>query len=66
VVRSIEPRWVVPMHYRVPGLKLDLDGVETFLKEMGVTEAIPQPKLVVQYSGSGDSETKVFLLEQRS
>jgi len=66
VVRTIEPRWVVPMHYRVPGLKLELDGVETFLKEMGVTEAIPQPKLVIQYSGSGDSETKVFLLEQRS
>ena len=45
---------------------LELDGVETFLKEMGVTEAVPQPKLVVQYSGSGDAETKVFLLEQRT
>jgi L-ascorbate metabolism protein UlaG (beta-lactamase superfamily) len=66
VVRSIEPRWVVPMHYRVPGLKLELDGVETFLKEMGVTEAVAQPKLVIQYSGSGDADTKVFLLEQRA
>ncbi len=65
VVRSIEPRWVVPMHYRLPGLRLELDSVDTFLKEMGVTEAVPQPKLVVQYSASGDSETKVFLLEQR-
>lgn len=66
VVRTIEPRWVVPMHYRIPGLKLELEGVETFLKEMGVTEAVPQPKLVVQYSGSGDSETKVVLLEPRN
>lgn len=66
VVRTIEPRWVVPMHYRIPGLKLELEGVETFLKEMGVTEAVPQSKLVVQYSGSGDSETKVFLLEPRN
>jgi L-ascorbate metabolism protein UlaG (beta-lactamase superfamily) len=66
VVRTIEPRWVVPMHYRLPGLKLELDGVETFLKEMGVTEAVPQSKLIVQYSGSGDSDTKVFLLEQRA
>ena len=65
VVRTIEPRWVVPMHYRIPGVKLELEGVETFLKEMGVTEAVPQSKLVVQYSGSGDSETKVFLLEPR-
>lgn len=67
VVRAIEPRWVVPMHFRVPGLKTELDGVETFLKEMGVTEAVPQGKLVVQYSGSGaDGETKVFLLEPKS
>ena len=66
VVRAIEPRWVVPMHYRLPGLKLELEGVETFLKEMGVTDATAQPKLVVQYSGSGDSETKVFLLEPRA
>ena len=65
VVRSLEPRWVVPMHYRIPGAKTELEGVETFLKEMGVTEAVPQGKLVVQYSGSGDSETKVFLLEPK-
>jgi L-ascorbate metabolism protein UlaG (beta-lactamase superfamily) len=66
VVRTIEPRWVVPMHYRLPGLKLELDGVEMFLKEMAVTEAAPQGKLIVQYSGSGEGETKVFLLEARN
>lgn len=66
VVRAIEPRWVVPMHYRVPGLKTELDGVETFLKEMGAHDAVAQGKLVVQYSGSGgEGETKVFLLEPR-
>ena len=63
---KVGAKWVVPMHYRVPGLKTDLDGVETFLKEMGATEAVAQGKLVVQYSGSGgDGETKVFLLEPR-
>ncbi|TMC14493.1 MAG: hypothetical protein E6J29_03115 [Chloroflexi bacterium] len=43
-----------------------LDGVDIFLKEMSVTEATPQGKLVVQYSGSGDSDTKVFLLEPKT
>jgi L-ascorbate metabolism protein UlaG (beta-lactamase superfamily) len=67
VVRSIEPRWVVPMHYRTPGFKTDLEGVETFLKEMGVTEATPQGKLIVQYSGSGgEGDAKVFLLEPKT
>lgn len=66
VVRTIEPRWVVPMHYRLPGFRVELDGVDTFLKEMGVTEVAPQGKLVVQYSGSGEGETKVFLMEPRA
>jgi L-ascorbate metabolism protein UlaG (beta-lactamase superfamily) len=65
VVRTIEPRWVVPMHYRLPGFKLELDGVETFLKEMSVTEVTPQGKLIVQYSGSGEGETKVFLMDAK-
>jgi len=66
VVRTIEPRWVVPMHYRLPGFKVELDGPETFLKEMGVTEVQPQSKLIVQYSGSGEGDTKVFVMEPRS
>jgi L-ascorbate metabolism protein UlaG (beta-lactamase superfamily) len=36
VVSQIEPRIVIPMHYAVPGLKLDLDPVEKFIKELGV------------------------------
>ena len=66
VVRTLEPRWVVPMHYQAPGFKVELDGVETFLKEMGVTDVQPQAKLNVQYSGSGEAETKVFLMEPRT
>jgi L-ascorbate metabolism protein UlaG (beta-lactamase superfamily) len=66
VVRTLEPRWVVPMHYRLPGFKVELEGVETFLKEMGVTEVQPQGKLIVQYSGSGEGDTKVFLMEPRT
>ncbi|MDP3982131.1 MAG: MBL fold metallo-hydrolase [bacterium] len=48
VVSQIEPRIVVPMHYFVPGLKLKIDGVEKFLKVMGVKEEEPQPKLVLK------------------
>jgi L-ascorbate metabolism protein UlaG (beta-lactamase superfamily) len=66
VVRLIEPRLVVPMHYATPGIKEDLFTVDTFLKEMGVTDATPVPKLAVQSSlGGGDVETKVVLLEPR-
>ena len=36
VVSQIEPRIVIPMHYKTKGLKLDLAGVDKFIKEMGV------------------------------
>jgi L-ascorbate metabolism protein UlaG (beta-lactamase superfamily) len=64
VVRQLEPRFVVPMHYAIPGLKLQLDPLDRFLKEMAVTSAEPQPKLTVQAS-SGEYETKVVVLEPK-
>jgi L-ascorbate metabolism protein UlaG (beta-lactamase superfamily) len=66
VVRQLEPRYVVPMHYSVPGLKLELDGVERFLKEMAVNVAEPQPKLSVQATSQGEWETKVVVLEPKA
>jgi L-ascorbate metabolism protein UlaG (beta-lactamase superfamily) len=65
VVRQLEPRYVVPMHYAIPGLKLELDPIDRFLKEMGVTSAEPQPKLAVQRS-SGEYDTKVVVLEPKA
>ena len=65
VVRQIEPRYVVPMHYAIPGIKLELDPVDRFLKEMAVASAEPQPKLSVQRS-SGEYETKVVVLEPKA
>lgn len=47
VVRQLEPKIVIPMHYKTEVLKRELDTVDRFLKEMGVKEAIPQPKLLV-------------------
>jgi L-ascorbate metabolism protein UlaG (beta-lactamase superfamily) len=64
VVRQVEPRVVVPMHYALPGVRKDLAPVDRFLKEMGVEAAEPQAKLSIQAS-SGESETRVVLLEAR-
>jgi len=37
VIEQIDPRIVIPMHYKIPGLKVeaDLQDVTPFLKEMG-------------------------------
>ena len=64
IVRQLEPRFVVPMHYAIPGLKLELDPLDRFLKEMAVAASEPQPKLSVSAS-SGEYETKVVVLEPK-
>jgi len=66
VVRQLEPRYVVPMHYAIPGLKLELNPIDRFLKEMGVTASEPQPKLTVQRSSVTEYETKVVVLEPKA
>jgi L-ascorbate metabolism protein UlaG (beta-lactamase superfamily) len=47
IVRQLEPKIVIPMHYKTDSLKRDLETAERFLKEMGVKEIVLQPKLLV-------------------
>ncbi len=37
VINQVEPKIVIPMHYKVPGLVVDLDAPEKFVKELGLT-----------------------------
>jgi L-ascorbate metabolism protein UlaG (beta-lactamase superfamily) len=46
VVAQLDPKVVIPMHYQVPGLTLNLAPVDEFLKELGV-ETKPVSKLVI-------------------
>jgi len=62
VVRQLEPKVVVPMHYKTPALSRELESVEKFLKEIGVKEVTSQPKLSLTRSSLPDS-TQVFLLD---
>lgn len=61
VVRQLEPKAVLPMHYKTPALSRELESVGNFLKEMGVKEIEPQPKLSLTKSSLPIS-TQVFLL----
>ena len=36
VVKQIEPKIVIPMHYKVAGLTVDLEPATVFLKEIGI------------------------------
>lgn len=36
VVKQIEPKIIIPMHYKVTGLNIDIDNNQKFLKEIGI------------------------------
>lgn len=47
IVSQLEPRIIIPMHFKTEGLKFELSGVESFLKEMGAEGVVAQPKLSI-------------------
>lgn len=47
IVAQLEPKIVIPMHYKIDGLKFELERVEGFLKEMGAENVVAQPKLFI-------------------
>lgn len=61
VVAQLEPRIVIPMHYKIPGGKIELAGVEPFLKEMGAEGVAPLPKLSVTRDKLPEETTVVLL-----
>ncbi len=64
LVSILEPNIVIPMHYHVPRLKIDLEGVDRFLKEMGVTEAKEESTLKLT-QGRLPEETETVILQPR-
>jgi L-ascorbate metabolism protein UlaG (beta-lactamase superfamily) len=62
VVSLIEPNIVIPMHYATPDVKVSLDTLNKFLKEMGLGKIEAQPSLKVTRTGL-PSETHVIALD---
>ena len=65
VISLIEPNLVIPMHYSTPAVKLSLDSLSKFVKEMGLSKPETQPSLKVTRSAL-PSETHVVVLEYQA
>ncbi len=61
VVKQIDPRIVIPMHYKVKGLKVDVDGVDKFVKEMGL-KPTNEEKLKISKKDLPQEETELVIL----
>ena len=67
VISSLEPSYVIPMHYKTPDLKgvEGLSGVDEFLEEMGVENGVKKDvdKLVLNSRSDSGGETQVVVLK---
>ncbi len=62
LIRRLEPKVVIPMHYPAKNMDIDLEPADKFLKEVGVKEITPQPKLSITKSKL-PLTTQVILLD---
>jgi L-ascorbate metabolism protein UlaG (beta-lactamase superfamily) len=63
VVSQLEPRVIVPMHYKTAGFCPKADGVEPFLKAIGIGKPEVQPKLKIAAKDLPQEETSIVLLD---
>lgn len=64
MVRLLDPKLVVPMHFRTEKGRSDLDPVSRFLQEMGLKDVAVESRVNVSRSNL-PKETRVVVLEQR-
>lgn len=62
IMSQIEPSIIVPMHYQIPKLKIKLEGLDKFLKTMGIKSTTPLDKLTVKKKDIISEEAKIVVL----
>lgn len=61
VVNELEPRLIIPMYYQLPGLKIKLDPIDKFKKELGAkSETVDKLKIVKKELP--EDETKLVII----
>ena len=61
IIGQIEPKIIIPMHYKVPDLKIDIESADRFLKEVGL---VPEKmdKLKINQKNLPQEEMKLIML----
>lgn len=62
IVSQIDPRIIIPMHYKMPGLKTNLNPLDKFLKEIGKSKFEEMKKFKFAKKDLPAEETRVVVL----
>jgi len=67
IMAQIEPKIIIPMHYQVPKLNPPaggkLDGLDKFLKTMGIKSIESLNKLSIKKKDLSEEEIKIIVLK---
>jgi len=63
IIKQLEAKIVIPMHYKIPGLNAELNGIEKFCKEMGICVSETVKKLSVKVSNLIGKEMEVIVMQ---
>mgnify|MGYP001140503062 CR=1 FL=1 len=63
VMSQLEPKVIIPMHYQIPKLKIKLDGLDKFLKMLGIKSITPENKLSIKKKDISPEEVKIVVLQ---
>ena len=64
-MQDLDPKIVIPMHHSIEGVNLPIQGVDIFLRSMGLDEVQPQPRLVVT-AANLPADRRVVLLSPQA
>ncbi|MCX8015797.1 MAG: MBL fold metallo-hydrolase [Patescibacteria group bacterium] len=66
VIKQVEPKIVIPMYYKIPGLKIKRGELNTFLNKMEIKKIEEMDKLLIKSREleNWGEEIKVYILKQ--
>ena len=65
IISQLEPKIIIPMHYKIPGLKIDIDTVDKFAKEMGVDPNKKTDKLKIAKKNLPTDRSEVIIMNKK-
>ncbi len=63
IMSQLEPKIIIPMHYQIPKLNIKLDGLDKFLKTVGIKSITPENKLTIKKKDISPEEVKIIVLK---
>jgi len=63
IMSQIEPKITIPMHYSLPKIRIKLDGLDKFLKSLGIKSIMPENKLSIKKKDISPEEARIIVLK---